>query len=106
MSEILFRFSKWEHILKFDIQNPILTFELWQNTVVAAFWHSKSHFDIRISAEYRILTFEILFCFSNWDQMSKFEFQNPILTFELGPNMIFLHSKSYVNIGTTFEVLS
>ena len=71
----------------FDIQNPILTFELRPNIV---FWHSKSYFDIRTWAEYRILTFKILFWHSNWGRISYFDIQNPILTFEIGRKSILI----------------
>ena len=46
-----------------------------------------SNFDIRIRSEYRILTFEILFLHSNDGRISHFDNRNPILTFELGPNI-------------------
>ena len=39
-------------MLYFDIQNPILTFQIWANIVF-------SYFDIRTGAEYRILTFKL-----------------------------------------------
>ena len=48
-----------------------------------------SFFDIRIRAEYRIFTFEILFRHSNSGQISHFDIQSPILTFEFGPNFAF-----------------
>ena len=35
--------------------------------------------------------------------MSHFDIQNPILTFKLGPNIEFLHSKSYFDIKTGSE---
>ena len=68
-------------MLYFDIQNPILTFEIWANIV---FWHSKSYFDIRTGAEYRILTFK------------------------LGPNIVFSHAKSYFDIqnGAEYRILT
>ena len=55
---ILFWHSNWGRICYFDIKNPILTFKIRPNIV---FSHSKSYFDIRTEAEYRILTFKILF---------------------------------------------
>ena len=75
------------------------------------FWHSKSYFDIRNRARYRILTFKILFCVrtepkyriltfkilfwhSYWGRISYFDIQNPILTFEMRPIIVFRHSKS------------
>ena len=63
-------------MLYFDIQNPILTIEIWANIV---FWHSKSYLDIGTGAEYRILTFK------------------------LGPNIVFSHAKSYFDIQTGAE---
>ena len=66
-----------------------MTFELGPNI---SFWHSKSYFKIQIQAEYRILTFkilflllEILFLNSNFGQISDFDIRNPILTFEFEP---------------------
>ena len=107
--KILFWHSNLDRISNFDIQNPILTFEFGPNI---AFWHSKSYFDIRIRTEYRILTFKILFWHSNLDRISNFDIQNPILTFEFGPNIEFWHSKSYFDIQIraeyrilTFEIL-
>ena len=87
-----------------------------QNLAEYIFWHSKSHFDIRTGAEYRILTLKILFWHSKYGWISNFDIQNPILTFELGPNIavgiqnpiltfelrlniVFQHSKSYFDIG-------
>ena len=120
--KILFWHSTLDRISYFDIQNPILTFKLRPNIV---FWHSKSYFDIRTEAEYLILTFKILFWHSNWDRISYFDIQNPILTFELGPNIVFdiqnpiltfefgrniafSHSKSYSDIrtGTEYRILT
>ena len=45
-------------ISNFDIQNPISTCEIGRNII---FCHSKTYFDIRTGAEYRILTFKIIF---------------------------------------------
>ena len=98
--KILFWHSNWDRISNFDIQNPILTFELGPNI---EFWHSKSYFDIRIRTEYRIMTFKILFWHSNLGRISNFDIQNPILTFELGPNIEFWHSKSYFDIRIRAE---
>ena len=95
--EILFWHSKWARKSYFDIQNPFLTFELWPNIEV---WHSKSYFDNRSGAEYRMLTFKILFWYSKWARKSYFDIQNPILTLELGPNIVFWLSKSYFDIRT------
>ena len=80
--KILFWHSNWGRLSYFDIQNPILTFELRPN--IAEFWHSKSYFDIRNRAEYRILTFNNLFWHSKWGRLLYFDIQNPILTSELG----------------------
>ena len=68
-------------MLYFDIQNPILIFEIWANIV---FWHSKSYFDIGTGAEYRILTFK------------------------LGPNIVFSHAKSYFDIqnGAEYRIMT
>ena len=115
--KILFWHSKSGRISYFDIQNPILTFEIGPNIVFwysksyfdilnradIVFWYSKSYFDIRFWAEYRILIFKILFCHSNLGQISYFDIQNPILTFELKPNIVFWHSKSYFDIRTGAE---
>ena len=92
--------SNSDRISNFDIQNPILTFKFGPNF---EFCHSKSYFDIRIRTEYRILTFKILFWHSNLDRISNFDIQNLILTFELGPNIEFWHSKSYFDIRTWTE---
>ena len=103
--EILFWHSNSDRISKFDIQNPILTFELGPNIEI---WHSKSYFDIRTWTENRILTFKILFWHSNSDRISNFHIQNPFLTFELRPNIEFWHSKSYFDIrtGTEYRILT
>ena len=68
-------------------------------------WHSKSYFDIRTETEYRILTFEILFWHSNWGGISYmyFDIRNPILRFDLKPNIVFWYSKSYFDIQTKVE---
>ena len=67
----------------FDILNRaqyrILTFKLRPNIL---FLHSKSYFDIQTGAEYRILIFKI-------GRKSYFDIQNPILSFEPGPNIVF-----------------
>ena len=101
--------SNWGRISNFDIRNSILTFKFGPNI---AFWHSKSYFDIRIRAKYRILIFEPLIKQSNWGRISNFDIHNPILTFEFGPNIRFLHSLSFFAIRTgpqnrilTFEIL-
>ena len=98
--KILFWHSNLDQISNFDIQNLILTFEFGPNI---EFWHSKSYFDIQIRAEFRILSFKILFWHSNSDRISNFDIQNPILTFELGPNIEFWHSKSCFDIQTWTE---
>ena len=61
------------------------------------------YFDIRTGAEYRILTFKILFWQSNRGRISYFYIQNPILTFGGGPNSVFWHSKSYFDIRNRAE---
>ena len=115
--KILFWHSNWDRISYFDIQNPILTFELGPNIVFdiqnpiltfefgrnIAFSHSKSNFDIRTGTEYRILTFKILFWHSKTGRISYFDIQNPILTFELRPKIVFWNSKSYFDIQTGAE---
>ena len=83
------------------------------------FLHSKSgqksYFDIRSEVEYSIFTLKILFWHWNWCQISYFDIQspflkfkisrisyfdiqNPILLFELRLNIVFWHSKSYVDV--------
>ena len=123
--EILFWHSNSDRISKFDIQNPILTFPILnlgrisnfdiQNPILTfelgpkiEFWHSKSYFDIRIRTEYRIFTFKILFWHSNLGRISNFDIQNPILTFELGANIEFWHSKSFfdIRIPATYRLLT
>ena len=46
------------------------------------------------------MTFKILFWHSNCGQISCFDIQNPILTFKMGPNIVFWHPKSYFDIRT------
>ena len=116
--QILFRHSHWGRISHFNIRKLISTFEFRPNIMFlfsffafrlfdlrlnSEFWHSKSYFDIRTEAEYRILTFENLFRHSAWCRISYFNIRNPILTFELRPNIVFWHSKSYFNIQTKAE---
>ena len=91
----------------------------WANII---FWHSKSYFDIRTWAEYRILTFKLRpnIVFSH--AKSYFDIQmgpnivfwhkNQILTFKMGPNIVFWHSKSFSDIRywaeyriLTFQIL-
>ena len=98
--KILFLHSNVDRISNFDIRNPIFTFEFRPNI---EFWHSKSYFYIQIQAEYRILTFKILFLHSNSGRILNFDIQNLILTFELGPNIECWHSKSYFNIWIRAE---
>ena len=113
-----FRFSLFVFHF-FDVQNPILKFKIGRNI---AFWHSKSYFDIWTGAEYRILTFKILFWHSESGWISYFDIQNPIFTCEIGPNIsyfdiqnptlsfellpniVFWHSKSYFGIRNWTEV--
>ena len=85
-SLFVFRYSNWVGKSYFDIQNPILTFELSRKML---FWYSKSYFDIRTESENRILTFKILFWHSNWVGKCYFDIQNPILTFELSRKIVF-----------------
>ena len=96
-------------------------FDIWTGAEYRS-WHSKSYFDIRIEVEYRISTFKILFwhwkrgrishfdipfkilfSHSNWGWISYLNIQNPFLTFELGPNIVILHSKSYFHIRNRVE---
>ena len=79
-SEILFWHSNWDRMSNFDNRNPDITFKLSPNFV---FCHSKSYSDIPNKAEYRILTFEILFWHSDCSRISNF-----------------LESKSYFNTRT------
>ena len=99
--KILFWHSNWGRISHFDIQNPILTFEIRPDIV---FWCSKFYFDIRNRAEYRILIFKFLFWHSNWGRISYFDIQNPILTFDLGSNIVFWHQNPILTfqIGPNF----
>ena len=118
----------WHSISYFDIQNraecciltlknTILTLDIGPNIV---FWYSKSYFDIRTEAEYHVLTLKILFWHStradfriltfkilswhlNKGCISYFDIQNPILTLEIGPNIVFWHSQSYSDIQTEAE---
>ena len=112
----------------FDIQNPILTFELSRKIVFCdsksdfdirtesgnailtfeiLFWHSnwvwKCYFDIRTESVNRFLTFKILFRHSHSVGKSYFYIQNPILTFEMSREMLFWYSKSYFDIRTESE---
>ena len=82
----------------FKIQNPILTFKLGP---IIVFWHSISYINIQIEPEYRILTFTILFCHSNWGRLWHINIHNAIMTFELAPNIVFWPSKSNFDIRTT-----
>ena len=108
--KILFWHSNWVGKCYFDIQNPILTFELRRkmlfrhsksyfdiraerSTAILALkilfshsnwvWksYSKSYFDIRTESGNRILTFTILFWHSNWVGKGYFDIQNPILAY-------------------------
>ena len=84
----------------FDIRNTILILDLSR---IKLFWHSKSYFDIRTESENRILTFKVLFRQSNGVGKCYFDFQRPILTFELSRKIVFWHSKSYFDIRTEPE---
>ena len=79
------------------IQNPVLTFEMRPNIL---FEHSNSYFDIRTEAEYHILIFNIIFWRSNRGRISYIDIQNPILTFDLRPSIVFWHLKSYLTFKT------
>ena len=68
--KILFWHSNWVGKLYFDIQNPILTFELSREIL---FWNSKSYCDIRTELENPILVFKTLFWHSNWVGKSYFD---------------------------------
>ena len=96
-SLFVFRYSNWVGKFYFDIQNPILTFELSRKNV---FWHSKSYFDIRTEAENPILIFKILFWHSNWVGKTYFDIQNPLLTFALSRKILFW----YIKIGFSDSV--
>ena len=80
-----------------DIRIHILTYEFRLNI---AFWHSKTYFDIRTLAKYRILTFEILFWHSNSGLITYFDIRDPVSTFEFRRNIAFWHSKCYFDIRT------
>ena len=77
---------------------PIIVFLTFETRPKIEFWHSKSYFDIRNGALYRILTWHW-----KWGRISYFDIQNSILTFELRPNIVFWHSKSYCDIRTGAE---
>ena len=101
----------------FDIQNPILTFELSgkilflysKSELIFAlsrnmlFWHSKTYFDIRTESEKAILAFKILFWHSNWVAKCYFCIPNPIFTFEQSRKIVFWYSKSYIDDQTKSE---
>ena len=97
--KILFWHLNWGHllILTFKI---LLTFKLRPNII---FWRSKSYSEIQNQAEYRILTFKILFWHMNWGGISYFDIQIPILTIKLRPNIVFRDSKSYFDIRAETE---
>ena len=82
-----------------------MTFELGPNIKI---WLSKSYFDIRTRAKCDILTFEILYWHSNWDRISNFVIRSPILTFQLGPDIILWHSECFfgILIGTEYRILT
>ena len=81
-----------------------------------AFWHSKSCFDIRTWAIYRIFTFEILLWPSNFRRLISYFViwiitnialcrSKSYLTFELGVNISFWHSKSYFLLSNSDRTL-
>ena len=84
--EILFWHSDWVGKSYFNIQNPILTFELSRKIVF--------YFDIQNP----ILTFEL-----SRKIVFYFEIQNSILTFELRWKMLFWYPKLYFDIRTVSE---
>ena len=100
--KILFRHSHWGLISYFDIRKPISTFELRPNVVFFFFFFFFVFlfFDIQTEAEYRILTLKILFRHSHCGRISYFDIRKPNSTFELRPNIVFWHSKSYLDIRT------
>ena len=83
--EILILTFEVGRISNFDIRNLFFLHSSWDG--ISNFDIQKSYFDIRTWAEYRILTFEILFWHSNW-----------------GPYIEFCHSKSY--FGTEFRIMT
>ena len=116
---IVFWPSNWGRISYFYMQNPILTFKMGPNIVFwhknqiltfkmgpnTVFWHSKSYSDIPNRAEYRILTLKILFLHVKLGRIYHIlTFQNPTLSFELMPNIVFWNSKSYFGIRNWAEV--
>ena len=125
--KILFWLSNSHLILHFEVWNPI--FHLTEFGPNMAFCHFKSYFDIRIGAEYLILTFEILFWHSNSKRILYFDIHDSVFTLQfrknitlwhsnsyyviyLGSNISFWHSKSYFDIriepeyhNLTFEIL-
>ena len=94
-------YSNWGRISRFYTRFPNLTFELGGEyyilTTEILFWHlnlgqisrltTEILFDFQIRAQYRISMFDILFCHLNFGRISHFTIRNPILTFELGPNI-------------------
>ena len=95
--KILFWYSNWVGKSNFDNQNRFLTFDLSRKMQL---WYSKSYFEIRTGSENRILTFKILFWHSNWVGKCYFDIRNLILTFELIRKIVFWYSKS----DLTFEL--
>ena len=87
--EILFWHSNSGGITHFDNRNPILTFEFrlniafWLRSPILTYkfapttecWHSKFHFNFRISTEYRILTIDILFVIWIWAEYRILPFE-------------------------------
>ena len=98
--KVLFLHSNGVGKCYFEIENPILTFELSRKML---FWHSKAYSDIRTESENAIfdiqnpiLTFEL-------SRKSYFDILNPIMTFELSRKMVSWYSKSYFDIRTYSE---
>ena len=94
-------FGWWNSFQKKSIPN--MTFELGPNIKI---WHSKSYFDIWTRAECDILTFKILCWHSSWDRISNFDIRSPILTFQLGPDIILWHSEYFfgILIGAEYRI--
>ena len=105
LSQLVFRHSNWAEcrILTFKIlywhSNWCRTFEIYFDIQAEAEYRILTFeilfFELRTETDYRILTFEILSWHSNWGRIPNFDIQNLILTFKQGP---------YYRI-LTFEVL-
>ena len=98
--KVLFSHSNRVGKSYFDIQNPILTFELSGKML---FWYWNYYFDIRTEVENATFAFKFLFWYSNCVGKSYLDIHNPILTFELSRKILFQYSKSYSDIRTESE---